>query len=454
MLRKYVDDYLDRVVGRVKWKKAHHLIRRELDDHLTDQYEAYVDAGEDTDTAAQKAVLSMGDADVIGDELNAVYRPKIDVQLIVMTVLVFAAGMLGQCLYRLAVGPNSIGGAVPGMVCGCIVMVVCALFDVNRMKNRPWLWFFGYLALVVLTLAMSSDLNGKRISVINTPLHTGYMVILAPIVWAAVIHKLKNRGTMGVLLCGGLFFLPIFAALMTPSIFGALIIIASGLVLLGYAIAKGWFGKKKWLYALIVYVPTLVATIIVHRRLPPRFTAYLSLKPLPDSAEYWWGNRLREMLSHTATAGAGTTWEFFEQMNYNGALADFKLTVLIYGYGWIVLPILAALMLACGYCIARVIRKQNTMFGKLLGLSTSMLLLMQCISAILTGLAFVINTDYPLPFLGGNYTWLYNSLLIGILLSLSRHNCLTSETADRIGSVKHQKRLFEIDNGKLIIYLR
>jgi len=452
VLRAFFDAYLDNVCSRVKWKKARSVIRRELDDHLADQYEAYLDAGEPEELAAQKAVASMGDADMIGDELNAVYKPKIDRQLVVMTIVVIAAGLIGQLLYRLAVGPSSIGGAIPGVICGCIAMIACALFDVNRIKDHPWRWFFGYLVLVAVTLALSSHLNWKRIAVSHTPLHAGYLVMLAPVIWAAVIHKMKNRGTLGVLLCGCTFFLLLLSALSIPSIFGALIITVSGLVMLGYAIAKGWFGKKKWLHALIVYVPTLITVITVHRRLPPRFTAYFSLKPLPESAEYWWGNRLREMLSHVAPIGFGSEWDFFTQMNQNGALADFKLTVLIYGYGWIVLPILAALILVCGYCIARIIRKQNTMFGKLLGLSSAMLLMMQCVSAVLTSLAFVVNTDYPLPFLGGNYTWLYNLLLIGVLLSLSRHNCLTSESTESIKTVK--SRRFEINDGKLIINLR
>jgi len=204
---------------------------------------------------------------------------------------------------------------------------------------------------------------------------------------------------------------------------------------------------------MFVYVPSFAALVYGLCLSWHRLLTYLNPQDY-EMAEGYWAMRLRDMLSNSAMTGMGSEWELFDRLNRNAALADFKLSVLIYGYGWIVLPILAAILLGCGYCIVRIIRRQNTMFGKLLSVSASMILLMQCVIAVSTNLGFMVNTDYPLPFLGGNYTWMYNSLLIGILLSLSRHNCLTSESADRTVAEKSKKRLFEIDNGKLIIYLR
>lgn len=453
MLRAFFDAYLDNVCSRVKWKKARSVIRRELDDHLVDQYEAFLDAGEMEELAAQKAVASMGDADMIGDELNAVYKPKIDTQLLVMTIVVIAAGLIGQILYRLAVGPSSIGGAIPGVICGCIAMIACALFDVNRIKDHPWRWFFGYLVLVAVTLALSSHLNWKRISVSHTPLHAGYLVMLAPVIWAAVIHKMKNRGILGLMVCGVLFLLPLCAELAIPSLYGGFMIAVTGLTMFAYAIRKGWFGRNKLVYMLIVFVPSFTVLGYALWCMRKRLLTYLIPQDY-EMAEGFWAMKLRDMLSHSVMSGSGTQWEHFAQLNFNGALADFKLSVLIYGYGWIVLPILALILLVCFYCIVRIIRRLNTMFGKLLGISSAMLLLLQCTIALSSNLGFIVNTDYPLPFLGGNYTWLYNLLLIGVLLSLSRHNCLTSESAETRREDRRKLHLFEVTDGKLIIYLR
>ncbi len=45
--------WLDDATGQMRWKRARPVAARELADHLTDQYEAFLDEGMDEDEAAQ-----------------------------------------------------------------------------------------------------------------------------------------------------------------------------------------------------------------------------------------------------------------------------------------------------------------------------------------------------------------------------------------------------------------
>ena len=52
-----MQDYLDQICGQVRWKKAHGAIRKELQDHLQDQAQAFEDEGNTPEKAAEMAVL-------------------------------------------------------------------------------------------------------------------------------------------------------------------------------------------------------------------------------------------------------------------------------------------------------------------------------------------------------------------------------------------------------------
>ena len=72
-----VREYIGKVCGQVKAKRAHGLIGNELIEHIEEQTLAYIKEGMKEDIAENMAVDDMGDPVEVGEHFNQIYRPKI-----------------------------------------------------------------------------------------------------------------------------------------------------------------------------------------------------------------------------------------------------------------------------------------------------------------------------------------------------------------------------------------
>ena len=65
-----INEYLNNVCKLIKNKKVHNEIKEELLDHINDIIEDYLEIGMSLDVATDKALIQIGDAKVIGHDLN------------------------------------------------------------------------------------------------------------------------------------------------------------------------------------------------------------------------------------------------------------------------------------------------------------------------------------------------------------------------------------------------
>ena len=71
------DDYLNRVASQIRVKRARIPLMDELREHMECQREAYLAEGMDETEAQNRAIADMGDALLVGGELDRVHRPRI-----------------------------------------------------------------------------------------------------------------------------------------------------------------------------------------------------------------------------------------------------------------------------------------------------------------------------------------------------------------------------------------
>lgn len=77
MLSPEINKFLTEIISYVKFKFDRDNIRRELENHILDKIEDYIDQGYDEETAEQLSIHNMGDAKEIGMELNKQHNPII-----------------------------------------------------------------------------------------------------------------------------------------------------------------------------------------------------------------------------------------------------------------------------------------------------------------------------------------------------------------------------------------
>lgn len=67
------EEYIKDVQRYIRWSRAKVVATRELSDHINDQYDALRENGLNQKEAMRKAIEEMGDADVVGTELDIRY---------------------------------------------------------------------------------------------------------------------------------------------------------------------------------------------------------------------------------------------------------------------------------------------------------------------------------------------------------------------------------------------
>lgn len=71
-----INEFLNSVCEQIKYKPIRNTIAEELKDHIEDKKEELIEMGQNEEEAEKNAVEQMGDAEIIGKELNKVHRPS------------------------------------------------------------------------------------------------------------------------------------------------------------------------------------------------------------------------------------------------------------------------------------------------------------------------------------------------------------------------------------------
>lgn len=140
-----ITEYLEVVRQQIRWKKAQSPVLEEINNHITDQKNAFVSEGLNEEVATDKAIAEMGDPIVVGEQLDRAHRPRPDWPLFVITATMLLLGLAIQFF----VGPNILNGA--GMFekqivwAGIAILVMFAAYflDFTIIGKYPKLMFLG-----------------------------------------------------------------------------------------------------------------------------------------------------------------------------------------------------------------------------------------------------------------------------------------------------------------------
>lgn len=87
-------EFLNNVCEQIKYKPIRNEISEELENHIKESKENYMQEGMNENEAEEKAINQMGKAEEIGKKLNKIHKPKINVQLIILVLILLQFGFL------------------------------------------------------------------------------------------------------------------------------------------------------------------------------------------------------------------------------------------------------------------------------------------------------------------------------------------------------------------------
>ena len=433
-----IREYLDAVQEQIRWKRARPVLSRELEQHLTDQRDAFLEEGADPETAERLAVEEMGDPVRVGTELDRVHRPKPQWGLLAATL---ALALLGGFLrvWLTASGAEYYENIDPtrtaiSLVMGSGCLLGAYFLDYTWLTRHAIGVYIGAVVLGLLSLWLSPMRN-------NASYYTHYVALLYPTVYAVWLYACRGKRWRGLLLA--VFGCVPLAAigLLAPYLLAVFLLLVAGLVLLLTAAASDWFdvGRGKTAAAVVTAAAAIAGSAVwlawkegygqkrllmfLHPELDPFGGGYQAMS-------------VRTALSVSQWLGEGSWSEAISSRPYEWSVPDwnrdFLLTTVVYKLGW--LPFLLLVLAVAGlvlWLLWKCLRQKNQA-GRLVALSVIVPLGLQAVFSVMQNLGYLLFSA-SMPLVTGNLPTVVFMGLIGLAMSAFREDTIarTSGVARR-----------------------
>ncbi|HDR3496291.1 TPA: FtsW/RodA/SpoVE family cell cycle protein [Bacillus toyonensis] len=408
-MNKKGEHFLKEVTNYIKSKEAKDLVAAELDFHLKQAKNMWVEKGLSEEVAEDKAVEQMGSPIKLGQELNKLHKPKVDWFLIILLVIAMGLGFLPV----IAFGHTNdlLMNKVIFVILGVATAVGMMLIDYRKLERFGWLFYTIGVLTLVLPRYFSNDLmNGEALIKID-PVATGCLMAVPffLLAWASFFNngRLKIRHLLILYLFSLYLFLTI--SVLSP----IFIYITMVFVMLWWS----KLGKKKALVITVVTIClfTLVGLFSVKEYQVDRILGYLN--PGHDAGgEGFMYIRLKEVMSSTGWFGASENIKPIP-----AAHTDFVFASLTYYYGYVLALILVLILSLFVVRLVVISYKINDRYGKLLLIGGMTLFVVQFLYNVGMILGLLPITAISLPFISYGLTpTVFHALLMGIVLSVYR----------------------------------
>lgn len=457
-----IKKYSDTVCQQIRWKKAKPVIATEIENHLCDQRDAYMVDGDDEKTATNKAILQMGDAVSVGQELDKTHKPKPQWTMLTLTGAFMLIGFFLNFYLGGLISPSgsylttySLISFVPAFA----ILLLCYFLDFSMLGKYPLQCYSFVLIVSLVSILLGSDVNGRLEWFVwgGFSVSLSYLSLLFPLAFALLVYAMRGKGYHGIILCG-IGFLPLAIILMLILTFsGFLIYTLSAFILLCFAIAKGWFSVNKKHGLLLVLVPSFIISaaifgfVIQSPYFIRRFSIFLNPYENRLGAGYVYC-LIRDFLSEAAFIGQGGTPHGAEIANVPSISTDYSLVYLIHQFGYVILIGIVAMLILYSVIGIKKALKEKSILGSLVALSIILSFATQSALFIIDNLGYGLFSSLSLPFISyGKTALLVNSALIGFMLSVFRTGDVYR---DSVRSQARHRSIFSYKDGKLTINLR
>ncbi|EIM8286659.1 FtsW/RodA/SpoVE family cell cycle protein [Listeria monocytogenes] len=407
------EEYLGKVIAKVKSKQAHSMIKKELSNHLEELSHSFQKRGLSLEDADKKAMQEMGDPSAVGKNMNQLHKPRTDWLLIALFILLAGIGFLP--LMSDVVSPNSffIKKQIVWLALAILALIGFLFFDYRKLKN---LWMYFYAAALILfftpfLVGVSLTGGGRWVSLggimIDSPAISLFLFFLA---WAGIFTKVTDfKGWKKLVMLLILFWAPVISYTMINRLVFSIIYFLCVLVMSIFYYRRNQFAIKVALGNLLVGI-IFISTMILKFSSSYLSDNLISVKAILSQAG-WFGKGLHNNLTIPE------------------AHTDFVFPFLVYSFGWVFGIFLCLLLLVFILRISLNAFKTKDLFGRLLTIGGAVLFTVPAFWNILMGLGIVPIMVVPLPFIsyGGSMLLVYAALL-GLTLNVYRRKDIVEPT--------------------------
>lgn len=430
-----IHEYSETVCRQIRWRKAHPIITEEIEDHLIDQRDAYIAEGADESSATDMAIAQMGDPVTVGVQLDRTHRPKTQRGMIALTIAIVCLGIAFEIYWNAPTGGHRwMFNLFIQFITGFALMAAAYFMDFTLIGKHPVIVYMLLTAVFMVLFVMYKTLDF---------LGCAYSLpLLFPLGFAGVVYSARNKGFLGIIMCGAAFSFPALTLLIFGGNLGRsefILFAVSALVILCLSISKGWFKVKAFRGYLLVFIPVVVAIVVaavyVLSDVGKLQRIQDALNPSYASVDHY-GAEIKAALAGSRFIGQGILPEGTQDIGFSTFC---MLTCYIYHYGWItVIPVVGLLLVfiikSFSLCL-----KQKSGLAMFVSVSVIMTFTMQVMSYILFNLGFDLFSPISLPLIiqFDHIDLLINMALVGLMLSVFRTGYIVKDR--NIGNISNQR---------------
>lgn len=243
-------DYLKLLTEQIRCKKARLMIEEEYQAHIDDQKLDFMAQGMSEAEAEEAAVREMGDPVEAGVQLDRIHRPKMDMRLIAMIVMLGISGVaiqvfLERTAIRCGAGDYLAASYDPAglrfilwTAAGSILMLGVCFVDYTLLGKYALRIWAAMMMMMAVYRVFGRTVNGMY------PKQGLFYCVLVP-VFAGVVFHFRGAGKQGMMKCILILVLStVLPLVLNSSVYMILFYMTGGCILI-LAVHKRWFGKEK-----------------------------------------------------------------------------------------------------------------------------------------------------------------------------------------------------------------
>lgn len=409
-MNKKGEHFLKEVTNHIKSKEAKDLVATELDFHLKQAKNMWIEKGLSEEVAENKAVEQMGSPIKLGQELNKLHKPKVDWFLLILLVAAMGLGFLPVLVFGYT--NDEIMNKVIFVILGVITAIGMMLLDYRKLERMGWLFYtIGVVVLLILYCFPNASMIGEPLIKIG-PIAVDCLMAVPFffLAWASFF----NNNRLKVIHLVVLYLFSLYLFLIVSTLSSIFIYITMVFVMLWWS----KLGKKTALIITVVPICLFIIKVSVSWSSGyhlDRFLGYLNPESDAGGAGFMY-IRLKEVMSSAGWFGTSGDTKFIPAPD-----TDFVFASLTYYYGyWLALILVFVLSLFVARLIV-ISYKINDRYGKLLLVGGLTLFVFQFIYNVGMILGLLPLAAISLPFISYGLTpTVFHALIMGIVLSVYR----------------------------------
>ncbi len=404
--------YIKDLCKRIKNKDVHAHIKLEINDHLHTLKEEAMSTGLSEEEAIDQALACMGDAVVLGKQLNKTHKAPMDVKTLLPVLTASLFGLLVMYylqfhsafteLQELKVFNKSLSFYSLGVV----LMLSLFMFDYRRLMKYSRHFYVATILILLLTVLIGVRVDdvpflNVGFATINFTEITPFLLVIA---FAGMFHSWDWNDNRKAWFGIGIMSIPILL-MATTGAFAATIIS-------------------------IIVCAAIMHTSRSNFKQTITFAVVASIWPIWNLLSLSQGY---SMVSSYADLKIGEAYFIGSALQMNPSFisevhTDFILKYIIYSFGWLAAITALALVIFFICRISITAKSVNPPYGKLLITGLVAVFSAQFILSLLTNLGLSPLTGVPVPFMsyGGSHL-LLEMISAGLILSVYRRR-KTKET--------------------------